>query len=238
MCNSAHCRAVTGHFPFARGRKPLGLPRVNLHVLPAGPILTNAYLLTAPERGEAVLIDAPGGVWQQVEPILQQQKCRLIDLWLTHGHWDHTQGVAAVVGATGATVTAHRDDQVMIENPEVMERFLGEKLNLQPVRVDRWVGQGDRWEVLGTMVEVRHVPGHCPGNILFYFPALGAAFVGDALFQGSIGRTDLPGGSFEQLERSIREQIYSLPETTTVFPGHGPKTAVAEERTGNPYVTA
>jgi hydroxyacylglutathione hydrolase len=210
---------------------------VNLHVLPAGPIQTNAYLLTAPERGEAILIDAPGDVWRDVAPILEAQKCRLIELWLTHGHWDHTQGGAEVVRQTGAKVRAHLDDQAMIETPEIMERFMGERMNLEPIHVDHWVKQGETLDALGTKIEVRHVPGHCPGNVLFYFSASRAAFVGDALFNGSIGRTDLPGGNFAQLEQAIRGQIYTLPGDTVVFPGHGPKTTVAAERAGNPYVS-
>lgn len=210
---------------------------MNLHVLPAGPIQTNAYLLTAPQRGEAILIDAPGDVWREVDAILQRDKCRLAELWLTHGHWDHTQGGAEVVRATSAKVRAHADDRVLIETPDVMERFMGERMNLQPIHVDHWVKQGDRVEALGTRVEVRHVPGHCPGNVLFYFAALKAAFVGDALFNGSIGRTDLPGGDFDQLERAIRAEIYTLPGETVVFPGHGPKTTVAHERAHNPYVS-
>lgn len=209
---------------------------VNLHVLPAGPIQTNAYLLTAPERGEAVLIDAPGDVWADVEPILEEQKCKLTELWLTHGHWDHMQGAAAVVRASGARVLAQVDDRAMIETPEIMERFMGEEMNLEAVHVDQWVGQGEKIKAFGLEVEVRHVPGHCPGNVLFYFPQVGAAFVGDALFNGSVGRSDLPGGDFEVLEKSIREQIYTLPEKTVVFPGHGPKTTVAHERATNPYV--
>jgi glyoxylase-like metal-dependent hydrolase (beta-lactamase superfamily II) len=213
------------------------LEAVKLHVLPAGPIQTNAYLLTAPERGEAILIDAPGEVWPELEKILQAEKCRLIELWITHGHWDHTQGAAEVVRQSGAKVRAHVADRVLIETPEIMERFLGEDLNLEPVHVDFWVGQGDAFDALGTRVEVRHVPGHCPGNVLFHFPAQRAVFVGDALFSGSVGRTDLPGGDAAQLARSIREQIYTLPAETSVFPGHGPKTTVAAERAGNPYVS-
>ena len=210
---------------------------MKLHVLPAGPIQTNAYLLTVADRGEAVLIDAPGDVWAGVGPILSNEKCVLKELWLTHGHWDHTQGGAEIVRETKAKVRAHADDRAMIETPEIMERFMGEKLNLEPIRVDHWVKQGERFEALGTTVEVRHVPGHCPGNVLFYFAALHAAFVGDALFNGSIGRTDLPGGDFDQLERAIRAQIYTLPPDTVVFPGHGPKTTVATERATNPYVS-
>jgi len=210
---------------------------VNLHVLPAGPIQTNAYLLTAPDRGEAILIDAPGEVWPAVERILTTEKCRLSALWITHGHWDHTQGGAEVVRRSGAKVSAHEADRVLIETPEVMERFMGDRMNLEPLHVDTWVTPGTRLEALGQTVEVRHVPGHCPGNILFYFGTEGAAFVGDALFKGSVGRSDLPGGDFDQLAAAIRTQIYTLPPETIIFPGHGSRTSVAHERAHNPYVT-
>ncbi len=210
---------------------------MNLHVRPAGPIQTNAYLLTEPARGEAVLIDAPGNVWPEVEKILAAEKCRLTELWLTHGHWDHMQGAAEVVRATGVKTRGHAADRAMFETPEMMERFMGARLGLEPVKIDAWIAQGDRLAVFGTEAEVRHVPGHCPGNVLFYFSGAGAVFVGDALFNGGIGRTDLPGGDFAELERSIRTQIYSLPGETVVYPGHGPATTVADEMAGNPYVS-
>jgi len=222
---------------------------MNIHILPAGPIETNAYLLTEPSRGEAVLIDAPGEVWAQVEPILRQEKCRLVELWLTHGHWDHMQGAAEVVRATGARVRAHAADRAMIETPEIMKPFLMPGQELEPVKVDVWVRPDEVLTALGTTAEVRHVPGHCPGNVLFYFLPSGSsttggsarlttglAFVGDALFAGSVGRTDLPGGDFATLEKSIRSQIYTLPDETKVFPGHGPATTVGEEKRNNPYV--
>lgn len=198
---------------------------------------TNAYLLTAPELGEAVLIDAPGDVWAEVAPVLEAEKCRLTELWITHGHWDHMQGAAEVVTATGAKVLAHADDRMLLETPELMERLMGDRLKLKAVHVDRWIMQGELLSALGTTAEVRHVPGHCPGNVLFYFTSLGAAFVGDAIFKGSVGRTDLPGGNFAQLEQAIRGQIFTLPGPTVVFPGHGPKTTVEHERAHNPYVS-
>jgi hydroxyacylglutathione hydrolase len=210
---------------------------MKLHVLPAGPIQTNAYLLLSPERAEAILIDAPGDVWAEVTERLADEKCRLTELWITHGHWDHTQGGAEVIRQSKARVSAHADDRALIETPEIMEKFMGEELNLEPIHVDRWLKPGERLKALGLDVEVRHVPGHCPGNVLFYFPAAGAAFVGDALFAGSVGRTDLPGGDFKVLERSIREQIYTLPPDTKVFPGHGPVTTVKVEKASNPFVS-
>ena len=221
----------------ADGKRPL-VARVKLHVLPAGPIQTNAYLLTDAARGEAVLIDAPSGIWEEIAPVLARENCRLAELWITHGHFDHMQGAAEVVRQTQARVRAHPDDRVLLETPETMKRFLGEWLELEPVRVDHWLAQGERFTAFGTEVEVRHVPGHCPGSVLFYFAAAKIAFVGDALFNGGVGRTDLPGGSFAQLERSIREQIYTLPDDTTVFPGHGPETTVGAEKAGNPFVSA
>ncbi len=209
---------------------------MNLHVLPAGPIQTNAYLLTEPARGEAVLVDAPEGVWPEVGELLAAAGCRLQELWLTHGHWDHTQGAAEVVRRSGAKVRAHPDDRVLIETPDVMRDFLVRGIRLEPVKVDHWLGQGDRLSALGAEFEVRHVPGHCPGNVLFYLPSARLAFAGDALFAGSIGRTDLPGGSLEKLADSIRRQIYVLPDETAIYPGHGPATTVGEEKRHNPHV--
>lgn len=210
---------------------------MNLHVLPSGPIGTNGYLLTEPSRGEAVLIDAPGDILQLVKPILAKEKCKLVELWITHGHWDHTQDAAAVVRETGALLRLHPDDKPMIETPEIMKPYLMPGIQLERATVDHWMRQGDRFQALGLEWEVRHVPGHCPGNILYYSSAAKAAFVGDALFAGSVGRTDLPGGSFEMLEAAIRTQIYTLPKDTTIYPGHGPETSVAEEMAHNPYVS-
>ncbi len=209
---------------------------LKIHVLPAGPIETNAYLLCDAARGEAVLVDAPGDVWSLVQGLLEREGCKLTELWITHGHWDHMQGAAEVARETGAKVSAHVDDKILLEIPGVMEVFLPGTIRLAPVKTDRWVNQGDEIEALGRKWEVRHVPGHCPGSVLFWCAAEGVAFSGDAIFQGGVGRTDFPGGSFAVLERSIRGQIYTLPEKTVLFPGHGETTDVATERATNPFV--
>jgi hydroxyacylglutathione hydrolase len=210
---------------------------VNVHVLPAGPIQTNAYLLTDSSSGRAVLVDAPEGIWSQVEPILEKEGCRLTGLWLTHGHWDHIQGAAEVARESGAPILAHKADRPMIETPEVMRPLMLPGLRVEPSKVTRWLEDGETLDALGDKVRVSHVPGHAPGSLMFYFPRAAAAFAGDALFRGGIGRTDLPGGDFAQLEKSIRSRIYTLPEETTVFPGHGGVTTVGDERRGNPYVS-
>jgi glyoxylase-like metal-dependent hydrolase (beta-lactamase superfamily II) len=209
---------------------------LKIHVLPAGPIETNAYLLTDAERGEAVLVDAPGGVWAMVEQVLAAEGCKLNELWLTHGHWDHMQGAAEVVKASGARVSAHVDDKILLETPGVMEVFLPSTIRLAPVKTDRWVQEGEVVEAIGRKWEVRHVPGHCPGSVLFWCAAEGVAFSGDAIFQGGVGRTDFPGGSMAVLEKSIRERIYTLPEETELYPGHGDATTVAIEKKTNPFV--
>jgi glyoxylase-like metal-dependent hydrolase (beta-lactamase superfamily II) len=211
---------------------------VKVHSLPAGPIQTNAYLLTEKARGEAVLIDAPSGIWALVDPILKREGCRLVLLLLTHGHWDHAQGAAEVVRKSGARVLANIEDRPLIETPEVMEPFILPGIVVEPVKVDQWLSDGDVIEVLGERVAVGHVPGHCPGSLSFYFPGSHAVFSGDALFKESVGRTDFPGGDFSVLEKSIRTRLYTLPDSTTVYPGHGGPTTIGDEKSGNPYVAA
>lgn len=209
---------------------------VNVHALPSGLVQTNAYLLTDAERSEAVLVDAPGGIWGLVGPLLKREGCKLTLLLLTHGHWDHTQGAAEVVRKTGVRVFAHVEDKVLYETPGFMKPLMPPGIELEPVRVDRWLRDGETFDAMGEHVQVGHVPGHCPGSLSFYFPKAAVVFSGDALFRGSVGRTDLPGGSFEQLEKSIRTRLYTLPDGTVVYPGHGGPTTVGEEKAHNPHV--
>lgn len=208
---------------------------MEIHTLPAGPIQTNAYLLLDSEAGRALLIDAPHGVWEEVGPSLAESGARLEALLLTHAHWDHT-GDAPAIQATGVPVYAHEADRPLLENPAIQEMFSIPGYAIPTLRMDHTVSQGDRLTLAGLEIEVRHVPGHCAGNVLFFFPVLGAAFVGDAIFAGSVGRTDFPGCSMAELERSIRTQIYTLPPETRLLPGHGPPTTVARERATNPFV--
>jgi hydroxyacylglutathione hydrolase len=224
-------------FRFARERLPRDNGIVRIHTIPAGPIETNAYLLSDAKRGEALLVDAPHGVWDEIEPLLQQSGCRLVALLITHGHWDHI-GDAARIQALGVSLYAHEADRRLIETPQIMAPFMISGIGVEPAQIDVVVRDGQHIEIMGERIEVRHVPGHCPGNVLYYFASLGAAFVGDALFNGGIGRTDLPLGSFEHLARSIRTRIYTLPANTVVYPGHGPETTVGDEMSGNPFVTA
>lgn len=210
---------------------------MDLQVFELPPIGTNAYLVLCPRRQEALLIDAPLNAYLTVEKVLVQTGYKLTACLLTHGHWDHMLD-GHRFNAAGVPVYGHADDALFFENPASMARYAFPGLKFEPVRIDHWVTSGQSLDLLGTSIEVRHVPGHCPGNVLFWFREHGWAFVGDALFNGGVGRWDLPGGNFEVLARSIRSQIYTLPDATRVFPGHGPETTVADEAADNPYVPA
>lgn len=201
------------------------------------PIGTNAYLMLDPKRKEALLFDAPMSAWTEVEKALQQLDCRLAALLLTHGHWDHIIDVSEIAGQS-VPVYAHRDDLHLIENPSSMANYFQPDLKLTPGRVDYFIENGQILSLIGQNIEVRHVPGHSDGSVLFYFKELELAISGDALFAGSIGRTDLPGGNMDTLTRSIRDNIYTLPGSTVVYPGHGPRTTVEEEMNSNPFVRA
>lgn len=196
-------------------------------VLTCGPILTNAYLLSEPALGKAILIDAPGDSWALVKPRLAQTGCQLTEVWLTHGHWDHIMGAPELVRETGALVRAHPADRRLLESPGSQLAFALPGLQLEPVVAAQDFGHGLLLTAFGHEVEVRHVPGHCPGSVLFYFRAEGIAFVGDTVFAQTIARTDLPFADHHQLLRSIREQIFTLPARTALLPGHGMPTTVA-----------
>ncbi|MFO8026553.1 MAG: MBL fold metallo-hydrolase [Opitutales bacterium] len=199
------------------------------------PIGTNAMALLEPERKECVIIDAPAEAYPWARDLADRHDCKIVALILTHGHWDHILD-AWKFAREGIPTYGHAEDELMFAEPSRMAAYAMPGLEFEPVRIDHWIEQGQELDLLGTRMEIRHVPGHCPGNVLVYLRDEAAAFVGDALFAGSIGRYDLPGGDFSVLEKSIREQIYSLPDATKIYPGHGPATTVAAEKEGNPFV--
>lgn len=206
-----------------------------MEVYELGPVGTNGYILWDETLKEAIVIDAPPGMALEVEKFLEEHPVRLKALLLTHGHWDH-MGEAAKIQSMGAKVYGHKGDQVLFENPKVMSFGTPVGLKFQPVRVDQYLEDGETLSLLGQTVEVRHAPGHALGSLVYYFPQTEKAFCGDVIFAGSVGRTDLPGGSFEMLKNSILKKVYTLPEVTELHPGHGPMTLVSYEKKHNPYV--
>ncbi|GHC03997.1 MBL fold metallo-hydrolase [Cerasicoccus arenae] len=209
---------------------------MQIEVFELPPIGTNAYLLSDAERGEAILIDAPMMAWETIAPRLDGDGLKLTAVLLTHGHFDHVLG-AATFNQQGVPVYAHADDREMLANLPQQMRMFGIPGEVQAPTVDHWINPEEPLNLLGRSIEVRHTPGHCPGNVTFYFADEGAAFVGDVIFAGGYGRTDLPGGDAALLRKTFFEQIFTLPEKTLLYPGHGPQTSVEQERYTNPLTS-
>lgn len=205
-----------------------------------GPFETNAYLLSSDDGKECLVIDAPQGAAAKLLPLIKARGLKLTHLLLTHGHWDH-MCEAHAFAAAGAEVLAHRADRELIENIEAYkDRYLAmlpelSDADFQSVKVTTWLEDGSTFIAAGMSFEARHVPGHCPGSLLFYCASDQVAFCGDAIFRGSVGRTDLPNGNWNELLTSIRTRIYTLPNVTVLHPGHGGRTTVGHEKQNNPY---
>ena len=199
------------------------------------PIGTNAFALIEPVSKECVIIDAPAEAYSWATQIAEKHGCKIVALILTHGHWDHILDAHAFAKA-GIPTYGHKADTEMFEAPARMSSYATPGLEMLPVPITNWIKGGDTLKLLGTAMEVRHVPGHCPGNILIYLESEKAMIVGDVIFAGSVGRYDLPGGDFEVLKKSIQTQVYTLPDETTIYPGHGGQTSVLKEKAGNPFV--
>lgn len=217
---------------------------MTLQTVPAGPFGTNLYLIINDEKSHCAIVDAPPGSDEFLLPFLKKNKLILDAILLTHGHWDHNGGVARVIAGTSPDlpVFAHEEGREFHENPEKFAPWYQAAIpglsmaDFPAFTLSRPTADGDVFSLLGKEWKALFVPGHCPGSLAFYCPEEKWLFTGDALFAGSIGRTDLPGGSFPVLEKSIREKIFPLPNDVRVFPGHGPASSVGEEREMNPYV--
>ncbi len=199
------------------------------------PIGTNAYALIEPDRKECVIFDAPASAFEWATQAAKDHDCKISGLILTHGHWDHILDGYRFAAADIPTY-GHAEDKKLFEEPKEMARYALPGVEFMPLRIDHWIKGGDTLDLLGAKLEIRHVPGHCPGNILIYLESEQLVIVGDAIFAGSIGRYDFPGGDFSVLERSIRTQIYTLPDETIIYPGHGVSTTVGREKRSNQFV--
>jgi len=207
-------------------------------VFPVGPIQANCTLLGDPSAGSLAIID-PG---EEAERILERAATAGLEVAMvlhTHGHLDHAGGTADLVRRlpAGVPVGLHREELQIYRNLPMQGQMFGLEAETGP-EPDLWLEHGQRIEIGSLSVEVRHTPGHSPGGVVFVVHGgpEKVAVVGDTIFAGSIGRTDLWGGSFETLERSIREQLYTLDEDTRLVCGHGPDTTVGREMRTNPFV--
>jgi len=200
-----------------------------------GPVQTNAYLIADPETKEAAVID-PAWDGQIILAEANRRGWRIGHLWYTHAHFDHIGGAAAIADALNPLplVALHPADHVLWRAGGGGKMF-GIPIDPGPEPSIDFV-HGQTLRLGSNTFEVRHVPGHTPGHVLLYCPGAKVCFCGDLIFASGVGRTDFPGGSWEQLVASIRQQVYSLPDETRLLSGHGPETTVGEEKVSNPFV--
>ncbi len=196
-----------------------------------GSFAENCHLVADADAGEAALVD-PGEEAPLFLARLAREGWTARAIWVTHAHVDHVAGVAAVRAATGAPVWLHPADRPLYERAADQARAFGLAVE-PPPPPDAWFAEGTPVRVGGLAFDVLHTPGHSPGSVSL--AGHGAVFVGDVLFAGSVGRTDLPGGDADTLLASIRVKLYALPDATVVHPGHGPATTIGAEKRSNPF---
>ena len=211
---------------------------MQIAVAAAPPLFKNGYLVSCDVTREAVFID-PGDEVDDLLAHAEAEGLRITMILLTHAHFDHVSGVARAKRALNVPVWLHQGDLPLYTDAVAHGRLFGLTVEAPPP-VDHFYAPGQTLHFGRLVVEVRHTPGHCPGGVcLAIGPADGTErelFVGDTLFAGSIGRTDLPGGDMDQLLASIREQLLVYPDATLVHSGHGPDTTIGEERATNPFL--
>ena len=197
-----------------------------LHVerIVVGPLMSNCYIVWDEKTLEALVID-PGDNPETIEKKIEDLGVKVKLILATHGHFDHVNAVAYLRKKTSAEFLGHKNDFPDKGWKGDVHRCLGFGVGLKP---DRYIGEGDIISVGEYQFEVLHTPGHSLGSLCFLHDSI--VFVGDVLFQGSIGRTDLHQGSFEQLSNSIKSKLYNLPDKTIVYTGHGPITTIGDEK--------
>lgn len=198
-----------------------------------GQFAQNCYLVADAASRECVVVD-PGEDSRRILEEISRRGWRVTAIWLTHAHVDHILGVAAVREATGAPVHLHPADRPLYDGLPQQAQWMGLPAQAAP-QPDHELRAGGRVGVGPHEFEVRHTPGHSPGSVSFIAP--GIALTGDALFAGSVGRTDLPGGNGAALLSSIRRELLPLPDDTIVYSGHGPASTIGAERATNPFLT-
>jgi hydroxyacylglutathione hydrolase len=210
---------------------------LRIFTLEVTPVAQNCRVLVDDAQKRAIVVD-PGGEVDVIKELLSRDALTLDQIWLTHSHFDHCGGVAELKEATGAVLVAHPGESLFRQHVlTAVERW---QLPLDGFRncpePDRALLGGERLEWSGYTFHVLPTPGHSPGHLAFYCPQEGFVLSGDALFQGSIGRTDLPGGNHQELIESIIGQLLSLSDSTQVLSGHGPDTTIGHERRYNRYL--
>jgi hydroxyacylglutathione hydrolase len=204
-----------------------------------GPFFKNGYVVGCERTRQAVFID-PGDEVEQLLDLIRTRELQVTDILLTHAHVDHVSGVAEARRVLNVPIHLHKEDLFLYQNAVRTGMMFGLTVE-EPPPVDRFY-EGEGPIVFGDYeVRVVHTPGHCPGGVCLAITKAGEMapphlFVGDTLFAGSIGRTDLPGGDYETLLRSITEKLFRFPDESIVYSGHGPETTIGREKANNPFV--
>lgn len=202
-------------------------------MIPTGPLDVNCYIVGCPDSRECVIID-PGGHGERIVETLERLDLNPVALIDTHGHFDHIGGNAYLMARFNPLkLYLHSDDQQYLRNAREHADYWSMSFEDSPEPTDLLQG-GEEIEAGKLRLKIIHTPGHSPGGISIFIP--GHVFTGDALFEGSIGRTDLPGGDHDLLISSIMDKLLVLPVDTIVHPGHGPETTIAEEKKNNPFI--
>ena len=201
----------------------------HIHSYTGGHVFTNGYIIET-EHG-SIAIDAPARIAEWAQSLGHTPN----HLLLTHQHFDHVEDVEALQSA-GARISMHSAySETLIRQKEAREK-LGLPIHVTPFEADELLHETAKITLCELEFHISHIPGHSPDSISFYAPALGSVFVGDTLMAGACGRTDLPGGSFEQLYEGIHKHLYTLPDETKVYSGHGPITTIGQEKHSNPII--
>ena len=205
-----------------------------LEMLTVGPFQENCYVIGDEETGEGAIVD-PGDEATRIALAVERTNLEIGQILITHAHIDHVGAVATLVDEYACPVLMHAEAEAMLQQLPTQAMMMGLRFGKVPA-VDHHIEDEEVLEVGGLRLKSLYTPGHAPGHLAFYVEGEALVLSGDALFAGSVGRTDLFGGSMEVLMRSINERLLALPDETKVYPGHGPETTIGEERKHNPFL--
>jgi hydroxyacylglutathione hydrolase len=203
-------------------------------ILPVGPLQCNCSIIGDETTHEAMVIDAGDDI-ADVLAAIAKHNLKVKQIVITHAHIDHIGGAMKLRAATGAPILLNQNDSALLKMLDVQAAWIGMAAPGK-VEIEQSIGDADKVQAGPLVAQVLHTPGHTEGSICLYFPLEKKLIAGDTLFAGSIGRTDLPGGSFDKIIRSLHEKVLALPDETVVVPGHGPLTSIGAERESNPFL--
>src|ERR1700675_139355 len=203
-------------------------------IFPVGPLQCNCSIIGDESTREAMVID-PGDDIEDILALLRKHNLQVKQIVITHAHIDHVGGAMRLRAATGAPILLNQNDYALLKMLDLQAAWIGVAAPGK-VEIDHSLGHADTVEVGSLSAQILHTPGHTEGSICLYFSTENKLIAGDTLVAGSIGRTDLPGGSYDKILHSLHNRILALPDETVVVPGHGPLTTIGEERESNPFL--